>query len=378
MEENTISRKLRTDFAVPEDSDDSDLDDSDADPDYLPSTSGQQRQALRSTSGNVLSDNSDSSDVSSDESTPVGATTAKIAQSSLHWEKVSQENSEKQSPSCNLREVYSEVESPVYYFRMFFDEDVLDNIMEQSNLFSVQKNPNRPLNVDTNEIEVFMGSCIFMSVFGLPRSRMFWANNTRVETVANVMPRDRWEFIKSCVHFNDNTKLPSRNDPNCDRLFKVRPLVDEMQKKFKNLPLRQMLCVDEQIIPYKGKSALKQYNPKKPHKWGYKEFILSDSNGLVHNLEMYTGSIAPVEGIPDIGPSGNIVLRLLENVPRHEGYLLYCDNWFSSLKLFSVLAEIGIGVLGTIRVNRFPGLQFQTDKEMKKEGEEYLTKLPQK
>ncbi|KAJ8885132.1 hypothetical protein PR048_011328 [Dryococelus australis] len=38
------------------------------------------------------------------------------------------------------------------------------------------------------------------------------------------------------------------------------------------------------------------------------------------------------------------------------------------MKLFSVLSDLGVGVLGTIRVNHFPGLQFQSDKEIKKRG----------
>lgn len=183
------------------------------------------------------------------------------------------------------------------------------------------------------------------------------------------MSHNRWEFIKANLHFNNNDHMPHREDPGRDRLFKIRPLVDNLTKTFNALHLtQQMICIDEQIVPFKGRSSLKQYNPKKPHKWGYKLFVLCDSTGIVHNFQVYTGSISSVNGLPDIGSSGNIVLKLVENVPRNQGFLLFFDNWYSSLRLFCVLSDMGIEALGTIRMNRFPGLQFENDSNMRKKG----------
>jgi len=54
------------------------------------------------------------------------------------------------------------------------------------------------------------------------------------------------------------------------------------------------------MVPFKGRSSLKQFVPKKPHKWGYKIFMLCDTRGMVHNFEIYTGKIMPVEGYPDL------------------------------------------------------------------------------
>ena len=38
------------------------------------------------------------------------------------------------------------------------------------------------------------------------------------------------------------------------------------------------------MVPFKGASSLKQYIPKKPHKWGYKLFIWADNEGLVYDF----------------------------------------------------------------------------------------------
>lgn len=91
----------------------------------------------------------------------------------------------------------------------------------------------------------------------------------------------------------------------------------------------EYLCVDEQIVPFKGKHPMKQYNPKKPKRWGYKIFVLSDNRGLVNNFEMYTGKILPCRDFPDIGASGNIVLSLSNIIPGNMSHKLYFDNWFA-------------------------------------------------
>ncbi|XP_071053564.1 piggyBac transposable element-derived protein 3-like [Onthophagus taurus] len=116
------------------------------------------------------------------------------------------------------------------------------------------------------------------------------------------------------------------------------------------------------------KSSLKQYNPNKPNKWGYKIFVLCDDKGLIHNFEIHTGKIEPAPGKEDIGASGNIVLRLAGSIPTHHNYLLYLDNWFSSIKLMTILHEDGIYALGTIRRDRIPGLKLPTEKELKRRG----------
>lgn len=269
----------------------------------------------------------------------------------------------------------NEVDSPIDYFRYFFDNETLDNIVTQSNLYSIQQDPNKPLTMTKNELEQFFGIAIGMSIYRLPRSRMYWAKNTNVEKISSIMSRNRWEVIKRNIHCNDNSNMLPIRDPNRDRLFKIRPLVDSMQAKFQALPKPQMLSVDEQIVPFKGKSRLKQYNPKKPYKWGYKLFVLCDSTGLVHNFEVYTGHVEPLAGAPNLGTSSNVVLRMTQHVPRNKGYLVYFDNWFASLHLFSTLANYGIGALGTIQQGRFPGLTFPLDADMKKLGRGSMVEL---
>ncbi|KAH8025244.1 hypothetical protein HPB51_005440 [Rhipicephalus microplus] len=229
------------------------------------------------------------------------------------------------------------VRAPIEYFKDFFDDNFMDHIVEQSNVFATQKNPKKGLASSRDKLDQFLGTVTFMSICRLPRSRLYWAAESRVPTVADTMSRDRWEAIKANLHFNNNDDMPPPNDPHKDRLFKVRPVIDFLLPKFQGIPKTQALCVDEQMVPFKGRSSLKQYIPSKPHKWGYKVFLLCDPQGMVHSFEIYTGRIDAVPGEADIGASGNIVLKLSQNIQPGLNHLLFCDNWFTSLKLFSSL-----------------------------------------
>ena len=183
--------------------------------------------------------------------------------------------------------------------------------------------------------------------------------------VADVMPIARFKTIKRMLHVNDNTSRPD----NCqDRLYKIRPFIGEVGEKVRGIVPAEKLSIDEQVVPFKGKSILRTYNPKKPKKWGYKIFVLSGVDGLIHNLEIYTGKIEPCPGQPDIKASGNIVLLLLAAILRGVWYKIYCDNWFTSVGLQTTLSKQGIACLGTVRSNRLPGCTLPTDKTMRRQG----------
>jgi len=116
-------------------------------------------------------------------------------------------------------------------------------IVEQSNLFAVQCDPGKLLHVTQSELEQFVGCCMYMSIFNLPRSRMYWASKTRIGQVADVMTRVRWEAIKKNLHFNDNTHMPSTDDPDRDKLFKIRPLLELLLPKFQQIPQQKFYAL---------------------------------------------------------------------------------------------------------------------------------------
>ena len=207
-----------------------------------------------------------------------------------------------------------------------------------------------------------------MACASLPNSRLHWSKVYHNDNVADVISCDRWEEIKRNIHFNDNSLQPTKDDEKFDRMFKIRPFFEHLQKKVQRTPKSEYLCVDEQIVPYKDNHHCKKYIPKKPKRWGYKIFVLTDDKGIVYNFDIYCGKIHSVEGFPDIGASGNIVLKLASIVPPVKNYKLFFDNWFTSVGLVCESQKVGIQSLGTVRPNRIPNISLPSEKQMKKKG----------
>lgn len=107
-------------------------------------------------------------------------------------------------------------------------------------------------------------------MYGLPRARMYWAISTRIEKIANVLSQYRWEERKPHIHCNDNTNF-NQNDPNRDRLFKERPLIDSLQEKFRGIPKDQYAIVLTSKSCYlQRKLLIKTVQPKKAKSGGTK------------------------------------------------------------------------------------------------------------
>lgn len=118
------------------------------------------------------------------------------------------------------------------------------------------------------------------------------------------------------------------------------------------------------------KTSLKQYNPKKPHKWGYKVFVLSGVSGFSYDFDIFAGE--QTNKMPDncksLTTSSNMVIKIAYTIPRQKNFKLFFDDWFTSLQLMVYLDKEGIFPLGTARLNCITGLIMPTVKVFKKQG----------
>ena len=91
---------------------------------------------------------------------------------------------------------------------------------------------------------------------------------------------------------------------------------------------------------------------------------------MAYDFIPYIGKIHPVPNtsVPDLGPSSNSVLHLVECIPPHKNHKLFFDNWFTSLHLVSYLATRGIWCCGTVQARRLRGLDFRSDKDLLRQG----------
>ena len=161
------------------------------------------------------------------------------------------------------------IECPVAYLHKYFITSMFSYITLQTSIYAVQNASS--FTTTSDEIQRYVGILIKMGVYGLPRYRLFWSDDCRVPAVADVMSRNRFFELNKFIHFaNNEEQITNREDPRHDRMFKIRPLLEFIRRTCLKFTPQQRQSVDEQIIPFKGKTALKQYLPKKPRKWGFK------------------------------------------------------------------------------------------------------------
>lgn len=132
-----------------------------------------------------------------------------------------------------------------------------------------------------DELKAFLGVLVIMGFHTLPSLKQYWSTdkNFHVSRVANIMTQKRFLQILRNNHLNDNNKMPKRGERGFDKLYKLRPLIESLNKKCKrlHLPCRHM-SVDESMVGFKGRCSMKQYMPMKPTKRGFKIWVLACSS----------------------------------------------------------------------------------------------------
>jgi hypothetical protein len=151
------------------------------------------------------------------------------------------------------------------------------------------------------------------------------------------MSRDRYLLLIRLLHFNDNeTQIPG------DRLYKLKPIVDHLRNVFSEVftPF-QNICIDENLMLFKGRLHFLQYIPSKRHRFGIKVFVLSDcETGYIQDFIMYTGANTDLVPEREFGISGAVVQTLMQKYLK-KGHNLWLDNWYSSRVLYNWLHENG-------------------------------------
>nr|CAH7762126.1 unnamed protein product [Callosobruchus chinensis] len=261
---------------------------------------------------------------------------------------------------------FSRNDKEIDYFGQIFNADILDLIVEQTNLYASQdlsRKSNKKFGAgpsknwqDTNkkEIKALLGVMIIMGIHQLPHLANFWSSDPilAVPAVADVMSSKRYKKLVENIHLNDNTTAVSRGEPAYDKLHKVKTLTNLLNDSFcKPYKHSTSLSVDESMIAFKGRSAIKQFMPMKPVKRGYKVWCLADSQtGYICKFDIYTGKSADAEK-SSYGLGEKVVIKLTSSL-KNQKCLVAFDNFFTSVPLIEKLLNDGIFAVGTVRTNR--------------------------
>jgi hypothetical protein len=266
----------------------------------------------------------------------------------------------------NIVETLSEI-TPFSVFKLLMTDEIITYITFHTNLYANQKYMRigkAYSETNINEINAFLGLNILMGIKKQCSYRDFWSSapDLHDDYISSIMPLNRFSWILSHFHLNDNSVIPKRGDVNFDKLYKVRPFLNLILKNSQALynPNR-VVAIDESMIKFKGRNAAKQYMPKKPIKRGYKVWALADKHGYLWNFDVYTGKSG------DLAET-NLGARVVKNLSaplKNKNYFLYFDNYFTSYPLMTYLKLNGINACGTVNITRKYLPKLKEDKLLK-------------
>ena len=194
----------------------------------------------------------------------------------------------------------------------------------------------------------------------MPKS---WDHGETVKTAffGSYMGQNTLQSILSNLQVSDSTLDLPCNHPVHDKLFKVRPFLDMMDKNFKqSYKCGRDLSFDEGCFPFKGKLKFKCYNPSKPNKWHIKIFEVSDAKtGSMVGLDIYTGKNSTectkiAKSLdPDCNQSTKIVVGLMQKCNLlGKAHHVYLDNYYCSPEPFLELHYLETFACDTVRGGR--------------------------
>ncbi|XP_030019430.1 piggyBac transposable element-derived protein 4-like isoform X2 [Sphaeramia orbicularis] len=244
-------------------------------------------------------------------------------------------------------------QSPGEIFFNFFDYEVLTLLCTNTNKYAAQNlEAGKKFvwkEIEPKELRTYLGMLLYMSVCNFPKLTDLWRKNTifHVPFPATAMTRDRFMTISRNLHISDpaedavNDK--KRGTEDYDSLQQVRPLLELIRNSCRrSYHPKQHLSVNERMV------AIKQHKSTKPTKWGLKFFVLADINGYTVDFTLYTGKSKTTSGK---GLAFDVVTTLVDKNHLGSGYILYCDNFYTSPSLFQHLKKQGFGACGTYRRN---------------------------
>ncbi|XP_029981810.1 piggyBac transposable element-derived protein 3-like [Sphaeramia orbicularis] len=256
--------------------------------------------------------------------------------------------------------------TPLQYFRRFITEEMIESMMVQTNLYSVQTSGTlKNVSTTVKELEILNGMYLRMGLCQLPGNRAYWENDTRCAMVADNMSRNRFQTLLTSLHFVDNMDLSNRQEG--DKCWKICPWLDRFRKQCLEITPEEYNSIDEQMVSFRGtRSPIRQYVKSKPHPWGFKIWARCTSTGILCDFQVYEGGTGKRT---TLGMGGDVALKLCETLPPGQNYKVFADNLFSSAALVHQLLQQQIFYTGTLRSNRLSGCLLEDDKSLAKRVE---------
>lgn len=217
-------------------------------------------------------------------------------------------------------------------------------------------------------MDVFIG--LNLGIKKLLSYKDYWSSAPDLHDryIASFMPLHRFGWLLSHLHLNDNNLVPPKSSPTYDKLYKVRPMLDILQRNFRiNYKPSEKVAIDESMIKFKGRSSLKQYMPKKPVKRGYKVWTKCADTGYCLDFDVYTGKKGDKV---ETNLGARVVKQFCEDL-KGKNHKVYFDNYFNSYDLQIDHLKDNVVACRTVNSNRRNLPKLADDKLLKRGEHDY-------
>jgi hypothetical protein len=201
-------------------------------------------------------------------------------------------------------------------------------------------------------MNAFLAVNLYRGLMPCSRAEEYWASESRVPFISSSLSRDRFKHLRAnwSIIGPPGTAEQEKRKKAADMWYKLRPLLDCVLHGCQNgYRPRRYLTIDEQMIAFKGRHDAVVYIPNKPHPKGFKNDLIADSETYVLGFLLSKGKIGDKR---EVGQAARVIAELLKPYTG-QGYILVCDNHYSSLPLVQWLDAHGTGYVGTLRRDRF-------------------------
>ncbi|KAK7130472.1 hypothetical protein R3I93_019962 [Phoxinus phoxinus] len=218
-------------------------------------------------------------------------------------------------------------------FQLLFTEEMVKLIVDRTNLQG-RRSETDWINVDATEVEAYLGVLILAGVYKSRNESTQWDDHTGRPIFRATMPHRNLQKFISNVRFDDRLTRPGHYRD--DKLAAFRPIWD---KWLYRLPLLFNpgvdVCVDEQLVGFRGRCIFRQYIPSKPAKYGIKIWVTSDvSTSYAWKMQIYAGKSAGCA--PEVKQGQRVVRDMTDGL---EGHTVTTDNFFTSYALAEELLK---------------------------------------
>nr|XP_054772007.1 uncharacterized protein LOC129279971 [Lytechinus pictus]XP_054772008.1 uncharacterized protein LOC129279971 [Lytechinus pictus] len=260
-------------------------------------------------------------------------------------------------PTSTLEAAANELD----FFYLMFPPSLIEHLTQETNQFAEQQritNPDipswKPLSVD--EMKVFLGMRIFMSI-PFPHELAFWDSSNPLGTIcmADVMSMERFRDISVNFCVNDEKKQPPEGDANYDKLYEIRPVINEVLAKCLLEYNSHQSCLIHASHISDNPGSVRRRKP-----FNMEVLMRSDSvSGYCCEFLVYVGEVnhenEDDEPQPEKRFPSRMVLDLCQKL-KGLNHIITMSSYFTSPKLIKTLLSMDILARGTVarKLKGFP------------------------